>query len=195
MLGACGAWRLRSLAPAALGACGAWRLRRFAPAALGAIFCLGWPLEASRGPDEPESVFSGYPQSNIIMIDHFWARWTLSTCSNMPYTTFIPTIVCLIWPPEAQMSPKQCFRDVPSVILSRCILSTLDASDLPQYAIYNFHSYHCLFGLTSRGLERPPQAMRIFVTFERYYRDVSLMGPFRPFHNIGGDVAPTLGQV
>ena len=102
---------LRRLAPAALGACDAWRLRRLAPAtlgaALGAIFCLGWPLEASRGPNESKSVFSGCPQSDIIVIDHFWGRWTLPTCSNMPYTTSIPTIVCLVWPLEASKGPKR----------------------------------------------------------------------------------------
>ena len=46
------------------------------------IVCLVWPLEASRGPDEPKYVFLGMSQSDII--DHFWARWTLPTCSNMP---------------------------------------------------------------------------------------------------------------
>ena len=85
------------------------------------IVCLVWPLEASRGPDEPKSVFSGCPQSDIVVIDHFWACWTLPTCSNMPYTTFIPTIVCLVWPleaPEVQMTPNDCIRNVPRVILS-----------------------------------------------------------------------------
>ena len=55
---------------------------------------------ASRGQDEPQSVFLGCPQCDIIPMYHFWPRWTLPTCSNMPYTTFIPTIVCLIWPLE-----------------------------------------------------------------------------------------------
>ena len=59
-------------------------------------FGLRRPLEASRGPNEPKSVFSGRPQSDIIVIDHFWICWTLPTCSNMPYTTFIPHIVWLV---------------------------------------------------------------------------------------------------
>ena len=50
-------------------------LRRLAPSqaliVTGAIVCLRWPPEISRGPDEPESVFSGCPQSDIIVIDHF----------------------------------------------------------------------------------------------------------------------------
>ena len=75
-------------------------LRRLAPSqapiVTGANVCLRWPPEASRGPKEPRSVFSGCPQSDIIVIDHFWACWTLPTCSNMPYTTSIPTIVCLV---------------------------------------------------------------------------------------------------
>ena len=82
------------------------------------IVCLIWPLAASRGPNDSESVFSGCPQSDIIVIDHFRACWTLPTCSNMPSTTSIPTIVCLAWPPEAQMSPNECFRNVPRVKLS-----------------------------------------------------------------------------
>ena len=32
------------------------------------VVCL-WPLEAFRGPDEPESVFAGCPQSDMIVID------------------------------------------------------------------------------------------------------------------------------
>ena len=51
------------------------------------------------------SVF-GTPLSDLIAILHFRARWTLPTCSNMPYTTLIPTIVCLVWPLEASMRPK-----------------------------------------------------------------------------------------
>ena len=99
---------LRRLAPAALGACGAWRLRRLAPAALGAFGA--WRLRRLRPPEaqnEPKSVFSGCPQSDVIVIDHFWGRWTLPTCSNMPYTTSIPTIVCLVWPLEASKGPKR----------------------------------------------------------------------------------------
>ena len=120
--GECGAWRLRHLVPAALGtggdwpaalrACGASSLRRVAPATLGAPVALGtaapgaWhhclsgltqrPSEASRGPDEPQSVFLGCPQCDLIVMHPFWARWALPTCLNMPYTTIIPTSVCLI---------------------------------------------------------------------------------------------------
>ena len=81
------------------------------------IVCLGWPLAASRSPNEPKSVFSGCPQSDIIVIDYFWACWTLPTYSNMPYTTCIPTSVCFVWPAEAfrgpqrpKMSPNECFK-------------------------------------------------------------------------------------
>jgi hypothetical protein len=131
-LGACGAWRLWRLAPAAPGACGAWRLRRLVPATLGAwrlrrlalhlaaFFCLGWPLDASRGPNEPKSVFSGCLQSDIIAIDHFWGRWTLPTCSNMPYTTSIPTIVCLVWPLEASRGQNEL----------KCVFSGCPQSDI-----------------------------------------------------------------
>ena len=73
----------------------------------GAIFCLRWPPEASRGPNEPESVFSGCPESDFIVSHHFWGRWTLPTCSNMPYTTFNPTIVCLVWPLAASRGPNE----------------------------------------------------------------------------------------
>jgi hypothetical protein len=79
------------------------------------IVCLVWPLEASRGPNEPKSVFSGCPQSDVIVIDHFWGRWTLPTCSNMPYTTFIPIIVCLVWPLEASRGPNE-----PKSVFSGC---------------------------------------------------------------------------
>ena len=108
---------------------------------------------ASRGLQRPRwaqiSVF-GMSQRDIIVIDHYWACWTLPNCSNMPYTTFIPTIVCLVWPLEAsrgpqrpKMSPNECFRTFP----------------------------------------------------ECYHRDLSLVGPFQPSYNIGGDVPPTLDQV
>ena len=53
-------------------------------AALGAIFCLEWPLETSRGPNEPQICVFGMSQSDIIVSDHLWGRWTLPTCSNMP---------------------------------------------------------------------------------------------------------------
>ena len=69
-------------------------------------FGLQRPPEAFRGPHEPQSVFSRCPQCCIIVIDHFWPRWTLPTCSNVPYTTFIPSIVCLVWP-EASRAPNE----------------------------------------------------------------------------------------
>ena len=72
-------------------------------------------------------MFLGCPQSDTIVMDRFWGRWTLPTCSILPHTTVIFTIVCLDWPleasrsierpPEAQMSPNQCVRDVPRVNL------------------------------------------------------------------------------
>ena len=46
------------------------------------------------------------------------------------------------------MSPEWYHRDW-------LLLGMLDASNLLQYAIHNFYSYHCLFGLASRGLQRP----------------------------------------
>ena len=55
----------------------------------------------------PNMCFWDVPESDIIMIDHFWACWTLPTCSNMPYTTFVPTIVCLVWPLEASRGPQR----------------------------------------------------------------------------------------
>ena len=88
------------------------------------IVCLVWPLEASRGPDEPKSVFSGCPQSDIIVTDYFWACWTLPTCSNMPYTTSIPTIVCLVWPLEASRGP-----DEPKSVFSGCPQSDIIVTD------------------------------------------------------------------
>ena len=84
------------------------------------IVCLVWPLEASRGPDEPRSVFSGCPQSDIIVTDYFWACWTLPTCSNMPYSTFVPTIVCLVWPLEASRGP-----DEPKSVFLECLQSDI----------------------------------------------------------------------
>ena len=32
---------------------------------------------------------------------------TLTTCSNMPYTTFIPIILCLVWPLESSGGPQR----------------------------------------------------------------------------------------
>ena len=32
---------------------------------------------------------------------------TLPTCSNMPYTTFIPIILCLVWPLESSGGPQR----------------------------------------------------------------------------------------
>ena len=111
------------------------------------IVCLLWPLEAFRGQHAPESLFSGCPQSDIIVVHHFQVLWTLPTCSDMPYTTLIPTIVCLVWPLEASRGPNE-----------------------PQ--------------------------MSVFGTFpEWYYRDILLMGPCEPSHNIRGGVLPTLDQV
>ena len=38
--------------------------------------------------------------------------------------------------------------------------------------------------------------MSVFGTFpEWYYRDILLLGPYEPSHNIGGGVPPTLDQV
>ena len=81
------------------------------------IVCLIWPLETPTSPNEPESVFSGCPQSDVIVVDRFWGRWTLTTCFNMPHTPFVRTIVCLVWPLKAsrgpqrpKMSPNECFR-------------------------------------------------------------------------------------
>ena len=71
-------------------------------------------------------MFSGCPQSDIIVTDYFWACWTLPTCSNMPYSTFVPTIVCLVWPLEASRGPdepKYVFLGCPRVILSWLITS------------------------------------------------------------------------
>ena len=70
------------------------------------IVCLVWPLEASRGPNEPKYVFSGCPQRDMIVKYHFWTCWTLPTCTTMPYTTCIRTIVCLVWPLEASRGPR-----------------------------------------------------------------------------------------
>ena len=65
---------------------------------------------ASRGLQRPRwaqmSVF-GTPLSDIIVIHHFRTRWTLPTCSNLPYTTLIPTIVCLVCPLEASRGPNE----------------------------------------------------------------------------------------
>ena len=70
-------------------------LWRSATAASAAIFCLGWSLEASRGPDEHKSVFLGCLHSDIVLYPSL-ARWTLPTCFNMPYTAFNPTTACLV---------------------------------------------------------------------------------------------------
>ena len=110
VLSACNAWSLRCLKPAARGAWragGACRLRRLATVVLGTIVYFGWPLEASRGPDEPAA---------IRIFGMF----------------------------------QEC-------------LGTLDASKLLQYAI------HSLFGLASRGLQRPPEAQ---MSPNQYFRDV-----------------------
>ena len=102
----CGAWRLQRLAPASLGTSDAWHLRGLA---LGARRHCLFGL-ASRGPNEPKSLFWDVPKGDIIVIDHF------------------------------------------------CLLGLLDASNLLQYAIHNFYSDYCLFGLASRGLWRSPEA-------------------------------------
>jgi hypothetical protein len=85
------------------------------------------------------------------------------------------------------MSPNLCFRDVPRVILSWLITSEAIGRFQPapichtmlQCAIHNFYSYHCLFGLASRGLQRPKWAqICVFgMSPERYYRDWSLLRP------------------
>ena len=49
------------------------------------------------------------------------------------------------------MSPERYYRDV-------SLLSPSDASNLLQYAIHNFYSDYCLFGLASGGLWRSPEA-------------------------------------
>ena len=127
--GACSAWHLRCLALAAYGACrlrgldpvvpgpgGACRLQRLEPLALSdwgvwRRWCLAplpvWVgIEASRGPNEPKSVFLGCSHGNIVVIHDFWARWT-PTCCNMPCTAFIPTTVSLIEPLEASRGPNE----------------------------------------------------------------------------------------
>ena len=51
------------------------------------------------------------------------------------------------------MTSNECFRDVPELYYHDSSLpGPLDASNLLQLAIHNFVSYHCLFGLASRGL-------------------------------------------
>ena len=173
------------MAPAALaayGACRLWRLPRVALAACDAG-CLRHTVPllapfsfklASTGLQRPKSaqitVF-GMSKSDVIIIYHFWAGWTLPTCSNVPYTTLFPTIVCLVWPLEASRGPNQpksAQITVSGLSLERHIIvidhlrthrtplvDTLDASNLLQYATNKFSSYYCLFGLTSRGLQRP----------------------------------------
>ena len=37
-------------------------------------------------------------------------------------------------------------------------VGSFDASNLLQYAIHNYYSYHCLYGSASRGLHRLPEA-------------------------------------
>ena len=63
-------------------------------------FGLSRPLEASRGPDEPQITVFRCRQSDVIGRYYFWARWMLPTCSDMLHTTFIPVIVGLMRTPE-----------------------------------------------------------------------------------------------
>ena len=57
------------------------------------------------------------------------------------------------------MSPKQCFWMSPECSYrDGALLDTLDASNLLQYVIHRFYSYHFLSDLASKGLERPPEA-------------------------------------
>ena len=56
-----------------------------APIVAGAIVCSGWPLEAFRGPNEPKLVFSGCPQSDVIVIDHFLACCLLGASNLLQY--------------------------------------------------------------------------------------------------------------
>ena len=87
-------------------------------------------------------------------------------------------------------SPERNHRDLSLLVL-------LNTSNLLQYAIRNFYSYHCLFGLASRGLQRPPEAqMSVFGTStERYYRNSSLLGPCESVYNTRECAPPTLDQV
>ena len=147
MLGTCGAWSLQCFVSARRIWHTGWRLPHLATVVLGVIVCLGWPLEASSGPDEPGSEFSGCSQSVVITIDHFWARWMLQTCSNMPYTASVPSIVYLVWALEASrgsdkpkitvfgMFPERHYRDG----------SSWARWTLPTCSNIRLRSYHCPF--------------------------------------------------
>ena len=98
-LGACGVWCMWGVAPVALAAWGACRLQHSAPAALAA----GGACRLRRLATVARSAWSGGA----------WLRRlpTLTTCSNMPCTTFIPTIVCLVWLLEAFDEPETVFSE------------------------------------------------------------------------------------
>ena len=85
-----------------------------------------------RGLQSPKWAQISMSQGGIIVIDHFWACWTLPTSSNMLYTTFIPTIVCLVWSLEASRGPKWVFSGRPQSILSR-LVTPGPVFALPQY--------------------------------------------------------------
>ena len=95
-------------------------------------------------PNEPQMSVFGTSLSDIIMIHHFRARWTLPTCSNMPYTTSIPTIVCLVWPLEASGGLQ---RNEPE-----CVFSGRSYSDI----IVIYHSWARVSPPTASGeVSRP----------------------------------------
>ena len=80
----------------------------------------------------PNQCFQDVPKVVLIIAIDPWPLWTLPTCSNMPYTASIPTIVCLVWPLEALRDP-----DEPETVFSERFQSditvidpTLDTSNL-----------------------------------------------------------------
>ena len=97
------------------------------------------------------------------------------------------------------MSLNQCFWMFPEwYYRNGSLLGTLNASNLLQYAIHRFYFYHYVFGLASTGLQTPEAQMSPHECFrdvpQRYYRDLSLLGPCWPSNTIGEGAPPTLDQ-
>ena len=130
-----------------LGACVAWRLRRLPPVALGA--CGAWRLW----------------RLPLVM---------LGACGTVPFLapfSFKLASTGLQRPKSAQITDFGMFPDGYYHNLS--LLGLLDASNLLQCTIHNFVPYYYLFGLASRGLQRPKSAQITVsgLSLERDYRD------------------------
>ena len=112
---------------ARLGACGIWSIWSVAPAVLGACGALG--------------------TCSAWLLRHL-APAASGDCGAWRHFLF----ELALRPSEAQMSLKSVFSGCPRAILSsKVLLGTLDASNVLQYAVHNFYSYHCLFDQASRS--------------------------------------------